>query len=300
MRKVRIGTVSFLVEETATTVEANIEKALDYVGEAAARGCDIALLPESFNCYNLGPGAVRMAEAAEEISGPISMLMSEQARELSINIAANFPVREGGRVYNQTTFYARDGSIAGFYRKVQPTVAEVRQTGVTPGDTIDVISLDFGCVGCITCMDLYFPELVRILSAKGAEVIFFPTMSHGPSEYTLQTQLCARALDYCVTMVEANYSKAPPYAPYAGRHNPGRARIVDFDGLIIADTGHRPGIAVADVDLDARRTSVSVCGITEVDDLRSDLLRMTRLDLYAHEYAKLDEQRRVRSEGPAY
>lgn len=293
MRRVRIGTVSFLVDETPATVQDNIGRAAGYLDEAARLGCDVALLPESFPCYNLGPGSARLAEHAESIPGPVTGMMSQKARELKMNVVANYPVVEGGRLYNQTTFFRRDGEIAGFYRKMQPTAAEFSHLDVTPGDEIEVIEMDFGRAGCIICMDLYFPELVRILSAKGAEVVFFPTMSHGPSEYNLQTQICARAMDYCVTMVEANYSKAPPYAPYAGRHNPGRARIVDHDGLIIADTGHRPGVAVAEVDLDARRSSISVCGITEVDDLRDDLLRMARLDIYAREYEKLNKDRKA-------
>ncbi|MDI6829061.1 MAG: hypothetical protein QME62_11310, partial [Armatimonadota bacterium] len=71
----------------------------------------------------------------------------------------------------------------------------------------------------------------------------------------------------------------------------GRARIVDHDGHIIADTGHRPGIAFADIDLDDPRLGSQIVGIREPDIMKDDLARLVRLDLYAREFAALDKTR---------
>ncbi|KPJ63750.1 hypothetical protein AMK68_03240 [candidate division KD3-62 bacterium DG_56] len=292
MRKVRAGTVSFLVDEGPHTVAANVNRALDYLDQAADLRCDIVCLPEHFNTVNVSGEAGQQRSAAETVPGPLTELISTRAAAHRMHVVANFPVREGDRVFNQTTFFDRGGGIAGIYRKVQPTASEHTVDGVTPGDSLPVFELDFGKVACMICMDIYFPEIVRILSLKGAEIVFWPTVSHGPSEYNLEIQLCARAMDHSVHMVESNYAMVPPYAPYAGRFRPGRARIVDHDGRIIADTGHRPGIAVADIDLDQPRLGRHIVGIRDPDVIREDLARLARLDLYAEEFAALDKSRK--------
>jgi len=291
MRKVRIGTLSFLIDEQPHTVEGNIQRAVGYVREAAGLGCDIICLPEHFNTANVPADMDGMRREAERVPGPMSDAMSAGAREHHMYVVADCLVAEGGELFNQAMIFDRRGEIAGVYRKVQPTASEHTVHGVTPGDAVPVFDLDFGKVAVMICMDIYFPEIVRIYSLKGAEVVFWPTVSHGPSEYNLETQVCARAMDYSVYMVESNYSMEPPYAPYADRARPGRAKIVDCDGRIIADTGHRPGIAVADVDLDKPRLTMHCVGIREPDLMREDLARLVRLDLYAEEFEALDKAR---------
>lgn len=291
MRKTRIGTVSFLVDDEPHTIERNIRRGLDYIDEAAALGCDIVCLPEFFHAFNVPAETSQWKHFAEPVPGPLSETISAKAVEHGMHIVANWPVMEGDKVYNQTNFFDRDGKIAGIYRKAQLTVYEYMKCGVIPGDELPVFELDFGRVACITCMDIYFPEIVRIYSLKGAEIVFWPTMASGPSEYNLETQLCARAMDYSVYMVQSNYSMAPPYAPYAGRARPGHGCIIDHDGRIIADTGHRPGIAFADIDLDEPRLTMGCVGISDTDRMKADINRIVRLDLYAREFAELDKVR---------
>jgi hypothetical protein len=55
--------------------------------------------------------------------------------------------------------------------------------------------MDFGRIAVMICMDIYFPEIPRIYAFKGAEILFWPTVSHGPTQETLRTQLTARAVD---------------------------------------------------------------------------------------------------------
>jgi predicted amidohydrolase len=291
MRKVRVGTVSFLVDDGPAEIESNISRAISYVDEAAGLGCDIVCLPEHFNTFNVPGEAGTQKDAAQPVPGPLSDMIAAKAVEHKMYVAANFPVSEGEHIFNQTTFYGRDGEVCGVYRKLQPTAPEHTVNGVSLGEELPVFELDFGKVACMICMDIYFPEIVRIYSMKGAEIVFWPTMAHGPSEFNLETQLRARAMDYSVYMVESNYAIDPPYAPYADRCRPGRARIVDFDGHIIADTGHRPGIAVADIDLDEVRLGKSIVGIHDPDLMRADLEELVRLDFYAAEFLELDKKR---------
>ena len=137
------------------------------------------------------------------------------------------------------------------------------------------------------CMDIYFPEIARIYAMKGAEILFWPTTTHGPSQSGLESQLRSRAIDNSLYIVESNLAGHPPYAPYSGRFYPGNARIVDFNGDIISQTGRRAGLAIADIDLDEIRKTSGVVLINEEDETRADLESLVRMDLFAEEYSQI-------------
>jgi predicted amidohydrolase len=152
---------------------------------------------------------------------------------------------------------------------------------------LPVFVLDFGRIAVMICMDIYFPEIPRIYALKGAEVLFWPTVTHGPTQEILRTQLTARAVDNSIVLVESNFANHPPYAPYSGRFRPATARILDHNGDILAQTGRRHGVAIAEVDLDEVRLTSGCVLKREPDHIREDLERITRLDFYAKEYATL-------------
>jgi predicted amidohydrolase len=281
MRQVRIGTVSFLVEDTPHTIEMNIKRGIEYIRRAARLGCDIICLPEMFRTLNV-PG---MESDADLFPGPTSGRLGAVAKEEGINVIATYYVEVEGRIYNQATIFNRNGEIVGFYRKVQPTASE---TGVvSAGSELPVFDLDIGRVAVMICLDVYFSEITRIYAHKGAEIVFWPTVMHGPTQSGVLAQLTSRAIDHSLVIVESNLSGHPPYAPYAGRYRPGTARILDHNGDIIAQTGRRHGIAVADIDLDEKRLTSWAVLIREPDQFREDMESITRLDLFAREYAAL-------------
>lgn len=279
MRIVRIATVSYLVEETPHTIDMNIARTMSYVDSAAEKSADIVCLPESVVTTNVPPD---LQYHAEPFPGKITKALCVRARSKKINIIVPYLVRVGKRIFNQTTIIDRKGRIAGYYRKVHLNGFELAT--ITPGDKLPVFTLDFGKISAMTCLDIYFPEIARIYTMKGAEIIFWSTITHGPTQETLSTQVRARAMDNSVVLVEANLAEAPPYAPYAGRTKPATARIIDHHGDIIAATGRRHGIAIADIDLDEVRLTSQCMLLREPDHIREDLQKLTRLDLYAKEY----------------
>lgn len=281
MRKVRIGTVSFLVDDEPHTIEGNLDRGCDDVARAAGLGCDVVCLPEMFRTINVADRAYD----AEAIPGETSRRLADAARAGSINVLGNWYVRDGDDVFNQTTIFDRGGAIAGVYRKVQPTGGEARE--IRAGSELPVIDLDFGRVAVMTCMDIYFPEIARIYAHKGAEILFWPTVMHGPTQEGVLAQLRSRAIDNGLLVVESNMAGHPPYAPYAGRYRPGTARIIDASGDVLAQTGRRAGVAFADVDLDEIRLTSWCVLLREPDHFRVDLESITRLELYSREYARL-------------
>lgn len=291
MRNTRLSTVSYLIDETPHTFEQNVARGCEYVAQAAALGCDIVCLPEMFRTINVPDGAFDAEGASRECSTAIA----DAARAGNINVIATYYVSDGGRVYNQATVFDRSGNVVGYYRKAQLTMSEVRG-GVKAGNEFPVFDLDIGKIAVMICMDVYFPEIPRIYAHKGAEVLFWPTVMHGPTQAGLTAQLQAIALTNGLIVCESNMSQHPPYAPYEGRHWPGTARIIDSAGDVLAATGRRPGIAMCDVDLDEVRLTENCVLIRHPDHFREDLESITRLDLYAAEYAKLAAAHELNSE----
>jgi omega-amidase len=287
MRQVRIATVAFLVEDRPQSIPENLERALEYVRQAQGKGADIVCLPEMVTTANVAP---ELETHAEHYPGEFTRAFREVARTRKINLVAPYLVRSGGRLYNQATVINRKGEVEGFYRKVQPTGAESRM--VTPGNVLPVFKLDFGTIAVMICMDIYFGEIPRIYAFKGAEIVFWPTISHGPTQEALRAQLVTRAIDNSLIMVESNLAGHPPYAPYTGRFRPATARIIDHNGDVLAQTGRRHGVAIADVDLDEVRLTSSCVLIREPDHMRDDLKAITRLDLYGEEYLRLAKKQK--------
>lgn len=279
MRKVRIASVSFLMEDTPHTLEMNLERARRYIRDASDAMADIVCLPETVTTNGMA-NPIESAKYSDEWME----FFAQAAKQYQIAVVAPFFVRDL-ETYNQATVFNRDGEHVNYYRKLQLTGSEAKF--VTPGAEFPIIDLGFARIAVMICMDIYFPEIARIYAMKGADILFWPTTTHGPTQSGLEAQVRSRAIDNSLWIVESNLAGHPPYAPYNGRFYPGNARIVDFNGDVIAETGRRAGLAVCDIDLDERRTTSGVLLINDPDDTRHDIESLARMDLYAKEYAAI-------------
>ena len=277
MRPVTIATVSFLMEDAPHRVRFNLDRAAEYIREARRAGAQIVCLPETVTTNGV-PGDPATDETWQAF-------FAAAAIENSIAVIAPYFVTEGSTVFNQASVFDRLGNLKGSYRKAQPTGTEAKR--ITPGSEFPIIDLGFAKIAIMICMDIYFPEIARIYAMNGAELLFWPTTTHGPTQRGLEAQLLSRTIDNSIHIIESNLACHPPYAPYDGRFYPGNARIVDFNGDILAQTGRRGGIAVATIDLDEKRTTSNVLLIHDPDDTRADLESLARMDLYAKEYAAI-------------
>jgi deaminated glutathione amidase len=290
MRTKRIGTVSFLIKEKKQTVKNNIDMVVGYIEEASKTKIDILCLPESVLSLNTkeamkAPGGLL---PAENFPGDVTAFFCETAKKFSVNLVLPYYIKENGKIFNQTNIINSDGKLLGYYRKVQPTYGEIKWCFA--GSEFPVFELSGIKIATMTCLDIYFPEICRIYAMKGAEIIFWPTLTHGPTQSGLECQYISRAIDNSIYLVQSNISRKPPYAPYIGKYEPGRSSIVDYNGDIIANTGRRPGICFADIDFDEAKVTSGVLGISEPDLVRKDMESITRMDLFAKEFNKISKK----------
>ena len=245
MRAVRLATASILVDDTPSFPSRCIARCLEAIDAAGRAGADLVLLPEEPDVVGCLPE--RRAELPEPIpGGPTYERFAERARANRLYVAYSQRERAGDRVYNTAVLIGRQGELLGKYRKMHLAPGEVAE--VDPGDLgYPVFACDFGRVAIGICMDIHFPEMWRIYALEGADVLLWPTQCLDYTGDHIESIVNARAIDNQVYFVSSHFV-AQPFL--AGR-SMGHSRIVDPYGRTLADTSHRPGVALAEVDLDA-------------------------------------------------
>jgi predicted amidohydrolase len=170
-------------------------------------------------------------------------------------LGGSFPerARDGLRVHNTSVLVSPRGELEAVYRKIHLFDVDLADAGtfresarIAPGDEIVVADTPAGGIGLSICYDVRFPELYRELAARGALLVTVPsafTRETGKDHW--EVLLRARAIENQVFVI------APAQC---GRHSPdrashGRSLVVDPWGVVLAQLGDRPGVAVAECDL---------------------------------------------------
>lgn len=98
---------------------------------------------------------------------------------------------EEGDLYNISYLFKRDGGIQKQY-KLHITPNEQRWWGVKPGKELKVFETDRGRISIQICYDIEFPELGRLATQKGAQILFVPFCTDERHGY-LRVRYCAQA-----------------------------------------------------------------------------------------------------------
>jgi N-carbamoylputrescine amidase len=164
----------------APDAEANLEKAVAGIREAAQASAQIVCLPELFRtpyfCQQEDP---RLFDLAEPIPGPSSERLAQAARETgTVVVGSLFERRAAGVYHNTAVLFDADGSLRGLYRKMHipddPLYYE--KYYFTPGDLgFRAFDTRFGRVGMLVCWDQWYPEAARLTALQGAHLLLYPT-----------------------------------------------------------------------------------------------------------------------------
>jgi len=217
-------------------LEGNVNEACVKLDMAGRQRADIVLLPEMATIY--GMQREKALKTAQTLSDWIAGRYIQKAKQYEMYIIGWLIEKEDGKLYNTSFIIDRSGNIIGKYRKTHLTLMEREDWRITPGDEYPVFKTDFGTIGIMICFDNHFPEVPRILALKGAEIIFYPLAGEEQEELIWEVMLRSRAIDNRVHIVSSQV--------YYGA----RSCIVDNEGYIIADAGHKHGVVSAEIDLD--------------------------------------------------
>ena len=175
MQSTRVACGQF--EARAVDKDYNLDRMSAQLGEAAAAGCAVIVLPELIVSGYIA--AERIPEQAEPVTGPSVRRMQEAAA--SSGIAVAFGMAEAapdGRLYDSLVVVDTDGEVAAVYRKLHLFGAET--SWASAGGEVPVFELGGATATGWICFDTRFPEQARCAAAGGAELALVPTAWLGP------------------------------------------------------------------------------------------------------------------------
>lgn len=243
--------VSAIQMVSTPVVEQNIATAARLIGEAAAQGAKLVLLPEYWAIMGMSDSdKVAVAEALGK--GPIQDFMSAMAREHGIwLLGGTLPLASDDpeRVINTTLVYDPQGKHVGRYDKIHlfgftkgnESYDEART--IVPGKAVGTVETAVGKVGMSVCYDLRFPELYRAMGPL--DLIVVPaafTYTTGKAHWEIL--LRARAIEnQCYVLAAAQGG-----THVNGRRTWGHSMLIDPWGEVKAVLAEGEGVVTGELD----------------------------------------------------
>lgn len=231
----------------------NLENAYNHISEAASNGADMVALCEMFNCPYSGKYFSKYGEK-ECSSETINMLKAVSKEKGVYIIGGSIPEISEDRIYNTSYVLNPDGEVIAKHRKthlfdvnIENGIRFMESDYLFPGEDITVFDTSFGRAGLCICYDIRFPEMIRSLALKGAQIIFVPAafnMTTGPAHWDILFR--ARALDNQVYMAGISPAREEDgvYTAY------GHSIITNPWGQVINVANESQEIIYGDIDID--------------------------------------------------
>lgn len=255
--------------------EATVEKACGLIGEAAGRGADLAVLPETFvplypsNAWAQDVTSFsgwdelweRLWENAVDVPGPMTDRIAEACAEHDIHCAIGVNERESkrpGSLYNTLVILGPEG-VLHRHRKLMPTMQERLFHGVGAGDDLGVAETPAGRVGGLICWENRMPLARYAVYREGPQIWVAPTADDSDGWLASMRHVAIEAGAYVVSVPQYIPASAfPDDFPIAlpeGKEIFGRggAAIIEptGGGIIAGPLYDEEGIVVAECDLGA-------------------------------------------------
>jgi N-carbamoylputrescine amidase len=265
-------------------VEANVERAVGLVREAAERGAQIVLVQELFETpyFPVEEKAALFSLARPAQGHPTIERMAALARELEIVLPVSFFERAGNAHFNAVAMVDADGSVLGVYRKshIPDGPGYEEKFYFNPGNTgFRVWDTRYAKLGVAICWDQWFPECARAMALQDAELLLYPTAigdepipDHQDSKDQWQLVMRGHAAANMIPVVASNRIGTEETGAVKQTFY-GSSFITDGNGALVAEASRdRQEVLTASFDLDALREARASTGLFR--DRRTDLNRI--------------------------
>jgi predicted amidohydrolase len=221
----------------------NLTACRDLTAEAVRAGADLLVLPEGV-LARFTEDRHRIREVAQPLDGPFvtELARATEGEALTVVVGIHEPSGDG-RVFN-TLVALRDGRLVARYRKLHlyDAFGDQESANVRPADEPPVVLEVAGTrVGLMTCYDVRFPELARLLVDAGAELLALPAawVRGLGKERHWEVMIAARAMENTCWVAASGE---------CGPRNIGHSMIVDPLGNVRARLTSAPGLTWTDAD----------------------------------------------------
>lgn len=268
MESLRIGMGQILVE--GGRPEANLARAVEMVGRAAADGCRLVVLPE---CLDLGWTHPSARELAQPIPGPVSDGLARAASDAGLWVVAGMVERAGDRLYNTALLISPSGEIVSKHRKINEL--QLAHDLYAQGAAVSAADTPLGRIGVNICADNFpdSPELGSALGRMGCRLLLSPCAWAVDADHDQQREPYGQMWVDAYTNLAKTYGMAVvgvscvgqlDAGPWAGRKCIGRSLAVGPDGNILerlpyGETAEALGVVGA--PLDAAREFAGVSAV---------------------------------------
>ena len=278
---VRICVVQYLMREI-NSYNDFAQQCEYFVDVASDANSDFVVFPEIFTTQLMSILHERSPSSAvrklTEFTPQYIELFTDLAVRYNVNIVGGSHfVLEGDDIFNIAYLFRRDGSIEKQY-KIHITPNERKWWGISAGDKVHVFDTDCGKVAIQICYDIEFPELARIATDKGANIIFIPFCTEDRRGF-LRVKYCAqaRAVENQIYTVisgtvghlphtenmDIQYAQSAIFAPS------------DFefarDGIVGETNTNLEMVLIGDVDLEILRRQRQEGTVKHLEDRRHDV-----------------------------
>jgi deaminated glutathione amidase len=228
----------------------NLELSVDFIREAAKKKSSMICFPEFQMAYSpVNMSAKQLSEKAESVNdGNFIATLRKAAKQNKISIISTIYEKNGSgfdnRVYDTAVLIDSNGEISSIYRKLHlyDALGIKESDKMMAGNMIEKpVKTSVGNLGLMICYDIRFPEMSRILTVKGANILVSPSawVQGVMKEEHWQTLLKARAIENGSYMIAPNQ---------IGNIFSGRSMAVDPFGVVLLDMGNREGMEVVEID----------------------------------------------------
>ena len=285
VRKIRVCAAQYQLRPIKSwdDLERQVEFFVDTANEYH---CHFLLFPELFTAQlfsTLSP-ELSSVEAVHEIAKYHDRyldMFKRFAAEFGLYIiGGSHPVTVDGEFRNVAHLFSPSGNVY-TQDKMHITSVERRWYEIQPGDKVRVFDTPLGRIGILVCYDVEFPELVRLISLAGIDVLFVPFATDERKSYH-RVRHCAqaRAVENSIYVVLAGcVGNLPQVRSFLVNY--GQAAVctpcdVAFptDGVMAEADPNTETVVVAELDMNDLAILRDLGTVRTLQDRRTDLYEL--------------------------
>ncbi len=161
--------------------DGTLNKVLETIATAAQQGVQLIVFPETLVPYYpyfsfiqapvlMGKAHLQLYEEAVVVPSPVTLAVSQAARQHQMVVVLGVNERDGGSLYNTQLVFDTDGALVLKRRKITPTYHERMVWGQGDGSGLTVVQTAVGRLGALACWEHYNPLARYALMAQQEQI----------------------------------------------------------------------------------------------------------------------------------